>query len=127
MAIAAAVAGWLVANVAIAWMLRARPGLAWRSNIMFPVWALVAVASAAVLSLTAVGATLGVDRSPPQRPASRSASRCSGSRPPPQDVSRYRFPGASDQNPTRLRIEPRTIVESRWVSASCLAASQCSR
>jgi hypothetical protein len=61
MAIAAAVAGWLVANVAIAWTLRARPGLAWRSNIMFPVWALVAVASAAVLSLTAVRATLGVD------------------------------------------------------------------
>jgi P-type Ca2+ transporter type 2C len=61
MAIAAAVAGWLVANVAIAWTLRARPGLAWRSNVAFPAWALIAVASAAVLSLTTAGATLGVD------------------------------------------------------------------
>ena len=61
MAIAAAVAGWLVANVAIAWTLRARPGLAWRRNVAFPAWALVAVASAAVLSLTPAGATLGVD------------------------------------------------------------------
>ena len=61
MAIAAAVAGWLVANVAIAWSLRARPGLAWRRNVAFPAWALVAVASAMVLSLTSAGATLGVD------------------------------------------------------------------
>ncbi len=61
MAIAAAVAGWLVANVAIAWTLRARPALAWRRNVGFPAWALVAVASAAVLSLTSAGATLGVD------------------------------------------------------------------
>jgi hypothetical protein len=61
MAIAAAVAAWLVANVAIAWSLRARPGLPWRRNIAFPAWALVAVASAAVLSLTSAGATLGVD------------------------------------------------------------------
>ena len=60
-AIAAAVASWLVANVAIAWTLRARPGLAWRSNIAFPAWALIAVASAAVLSLTAAGTTLGVE------------------------------------------------------------------
>jgi P-type Ca2+ transporter type 2C len=61
MAIAAAVAGWLVANVAIAWTLRARPGLAWRSNIAFPAWALIAVATAAVLAFTAAGATLGTD------------------------------------------------------------------
>ena len=60
MAIAAAVAGWLVANVAVAWTLRARPGLAWRSNVAFPAWALIAVASAVMLSLTAAGATLGV-------------------------------------------------------------------
>jgi Ca2+-transporting ATPase len=60
-AIAAAVASWLVANVAIAWTLRARPGLAWRSNVAFPAWALVAVASAVVLSLTGAGATLGVE------------------------------------------------------------------
>ncbi len=61
MAIAAAVAGWLIANVAIAWTLRARPALPWRRNVAFPVWALIAVVSAAVLSLTTAGATLGVD------------------------------------------------------------------
>jgi P-type Ca2+ transporter type 2C len=61
MAIAAAVAAWLVANVAIAWSLRARPGLPWRRNLAFPAWALVAVASAAALSLTPAGATLGTE------------------------------------------------------------------
>jgi P-type Ca2+ transporter type 2C len=61
MAIAAAVAAWLVANVAIAWSLRARPGLSWRRNVAFPAWALVAVASAAALSLTPAGATLGTE------------------------------------------------------------------
>jgi hypothetical protein len=60
-AIAAAVAGWLIAHVGIAWSLRARPGLALRRNVAFPAWALVAVAAAIVLSLTAAGATLGVD------------------------------------------------------------------
>jgi Ca2+-transporting ATPase len=61
MAIAAAVAAWLVANVAIAWSLRARPRLSWRRNVAFPAWALVAVAAAALLSLTGAGATLGVE------------------------------------------------------------------
>jgi P-type Ca2+ transporter type 2C len=61
MAIAAAVAGWLTANTAVAWTLRAEPGLAWRRNVAFPLWALVALASAAVLSLTEAGATLGVE------------------------------------------------------------------
>jgi P-type Ca2+ transporter type 2C len=61
MAIAASVAGWLAANAAIAWLLRARPGLPWASNVAFPAWAGIAVISAAVLSLTAAGATLGVD------------------------------------------------------------------
>jgi Ca2+-transporting ATPase len=60
-AVAAAVAGWLVAHVGIAWSLRARPGLALRRNVAFPAWALVAFAAAVVLSLTAAGATLGVD------------------------------------------------------------------
>ena len=60
MAIAAAVAGWLVANVAIAWSLRARPGLPLRRNVAFPIWALVALAAAFMLSLTSVGTTLGV-------------------------------------------------------------------
>jgi Ca2+-transporting ATPase len=61
MAIAAAVAGWLIANVAVAWSLRARPGLSLRRNVAFPVWAFVAVAAAFVLSLTRAGATLGVE------------------------------------------------------------------
>jgi Ca2+-transporting ATPase len=61
MAIAAAVAAWLPANVAIAWTLRAQPGLPWARNVAFPAWAGIAVISAAVLSLTAAGATLGVD------------------------------------------------------------------
>jgi Ca2+-transporting ATPase len=60
MGIAAAVAGWLIANVAIAWSLRARPGLPWRRNIAFPAWALVALVAAFILSLTQAGATLGV-------------------------------------------------------------------
>jgi Ca2+-transporting ATPase len=61
MAIAAAVAGWLTANAAVAWMLRAEPGLPWRRNVAFPAWASVAVITAAVLSLTEAGATLGVE------------------------------------------------------------------
>jgi P-type Ca2+ transporter type 2C len=61
MAIAAAVAGWLVANVAIAWSLRARPALPLRRNVAFPVWALVALVAAVILSLTQVGAALGVE------------------------------------------------------------------
>jgi Ca2+-transporting ATPase len=61
MAIAAAVGGWLTANTAVAWTLRAQPGLSWRRNVAFPAWALVAIASAAVFSLTEAGATLGVE------------------------------------------------------------------
>jgi hypothetical protein len=60
MAIAAAVAGWLIANVAIAWSLRARPGLPLRRNVAFPVWGLAALVAAFILSLTQAGATLGV-------------------------------------------------------------------
>ncbi len=61
MAIAAAVAGWLIANVAVAWSLRARPGLPLRRNIAFAAWALVALIAAAILSLTQAGAALGVE------------------------------------------------------------------
>jgi len=61
MAIAAAVGGWLTANTAVAWTLRADPRLPWRRNIAFPAWAAVAIVSAAVLSLTEAGATLGVE------------------------------------------------------------------
>ncbi len=60
MAIASAVAGWLIANVAIAWSLRARPGLPLRRNVAFGVWALAALLAALLLSLTQAGATLGV-------------------------------------------------------------------
>jgi P-type Ca2+ transporter type 2C len=60
-AVAAAVAGWFVAHVAVAWTLRARPRLPLRRNVAFPAWALLAVAAAVVLSLTPAGATLGVD------------------------------------------------------------------
>ena len=61
MAIAAAVGGWLSANTAVAWTLRAQPRLPWRRNVAFPAWALVALASAGVFSLTEAGATLGVE------------------------------------------------------------------
>jgi P-type Ca2+ transporter type 2C len=61
MAIAAAVAAWLIANVAIAWSLRARPALPLRRNVAFPVWAVVALAAAFILSLTQAGATLGIE------------------------------------------------------------------
>jgi Ca2+-transporting ATPase len=61
MAIAAAVGAWLTANTAVAWTLRARPGLPWARNIAFPAWAGIAIISAAVLSLTEAGATLGVE------------------------------------------------------------------
>jgi P-type Ca2+ transporter type 2C len=61
MAIAAAVAAWLIANVAIAWSVRARPGLPVMRNIAFPAWALAALAAAFVLSLTQAGAALGVN------------------------------------------------------------------
>lgn len=60
MAIAAAVAAWLPVNVATAWSLRARPGLSWRRNVAFPVWALTALVAAFMLSFTRAGATLGV-------------------------------------------------------------------
>jgi len=60
-AIAAAVAAWLIANVAIAWSLRARPGLPLRRNIAFPVWAFAALIASFILSLTQAGATLGVE------------------------------------------------------------------
>ena len=61
MGIAAAVAAWLIANVAVAWSLRARPALPLQRNIAFPIWALVALAAAAALSLTQAGSTLGVE------------------------------------------------------------------
>lgn len=61
MGIASAVAGWLIANVAVAWSLRAQPRLPLRRNIAFPAWALAALVAAFVLSLTQAGAALGVE------------------------------------------------------------------
>src|SRR5262249_1152204 len=61
MAIAASVAVWLIANVAGACGLRARPGLPLRRNIAFPIWALAAVIAAFILSLTQAGTTLGAE------------------------------------------------------------------
>jgi P-type Ca2+ transporter type 2C len=61
MAIAAAVAGWLTASAAIAWTLRAQPGLPWRRNVAFPAWVLAALVAGCVLSLTPAGAALGVE------------------------------------------------------------------
>jgi P-type Ca2+ transporter type 2C len=61
MGIAAAVAGWLIASAAVAWSLRARPGLPLRRNVAFPGWALVAIIAAFMLSLTQAGAALGVE------------------------------------------------------------------
>ena len=96
MAVAAAVAGWLLANVAVAWTLRARPGLALRRNLAFPGWALIAAASAAVLCLTQAGATLGSTLSPSERRASRSPPESPGSRSRPPDARRSRCPDASE-------------------------------
>ena len=57
----ASAAGRCFANVAIAWSLRARPGLPLRRNVAFPMWALGAVVAAFILSLTQAGAALGVE------------------------------------------------------------------
>src|SRR5262249_58903562 len=65
MAIAAAVLGWLTANTAVAWCLRAQPGLSWRRNIAFPLWGLVALGSRAALSLTEDGPSLRGSPLPP--------------------------------------------------------------
>jgi len=61
MAIAASVAAWLIANVAVAWCLRARPGLPLRRNIAFPLWAIAALIASVILSLTQAGTTLGAE------------------------------------------------------------------
>jgi Ca2+-transporting ATPase len=57
---AAAVAAWLVSHAAVAWALRARPGLPFRVNPAFPAWALVAALTAIVIALTPLGSALGV-------------------------------------------------------------------
>ena len=57
---AAAVAAWLSAHAAVAWALRARPRLAFRVNPAFPAWALIALATAALVALTPLATALGV-------------------------------------------------------------------
>ena len=83
MGIAAAVGAWLTANTAVAWTLRARPGLAWRRNVAFPAWAATAIVSAAVLTLTEAGATLGVEPLTPAATAITLASAVAGVASPP--------------------------------------------
>jgi Ca2+-transporting ATPase len=52
---AAAVLGWLAGHVMIAWTLRTRPRLSWRTNPAFPAWTAAATATGAVLALTPAG------------------------------------------------------------------------
>lgn len=47
---------WLVGHVAVAWSLRARPGLPWRDNPYFPLWAFAAAAVAALAAWTPAAA-----------------------------------------------------------------------
>jgi len=61
----AAVLAWLVGHALIAWTLRTRPTLSWQTNIAFPAWAGVAIATGLLLALTPLGAgihltTLGI-------------------------------------------------------------------
>ncbi|MFB9450252.1 HAD-IC family P-type ATPase [Dactylosporangium vinaceum] len=58
---AAAVLGWLAGHALIAWTLRTRPGLAWRTNAAFPAWAAAATAVALLATLTPAGRLLHLD------------------------------------------------------------------
>jgi Ca2+-transporting ATPase len=58
-AVAAAVAAWLIAHVAVAWTLRADPRLAWARNPAFPAWALTATLTALIFTLTPAAHLLG--------------------------------------------------------------------
>ncbi|GLL06754.1 cation-translocating P-type ATPase [Dactylosporangium matsuzakiense] len=58
---AAAVLGWLAGHALIAWTLRTRPGLGWRTNAAFPAWAAAATAVALLAALTPAGRLLHLD------------------------------------------------------------------
>ncbi|MCR6494530.1 cation-translocating P-type ATPase [Cellulomonas sp. P24] len=57
----AALVVWLAGHVAVAWSLRARPGLSWRANPYFPLWAGSAVALAAAAALTPAAVLVRVE------------------------------------------------------------------
>jgi Ca2+-transporting ATPase len=61
---AAAVATWLLGHVGVAWALRARPALALRDNPFFPLWALLAAATAVALAATPLAGQLGLSTLP---------------------------------------------------------------
>lgn len=54
-----AVLAWLAAHAVIAWTLRTRPGLSWRANPAFPLWAAAAIIAGLVLAATPLGTALG--------------------------------------------------------------------
>ena len=58
--ITAAVAAWLVGHAAVAWALRARPGLPPRANPAFPAWALAAATTGVVLAGSPAGRLVGL-------------------------------------------------------------------
>ncbi|MFI5908217.1 cation-translocating P-type ATPase [Dactylosporangium sp. NPDC051541] len=55
---AAAILGWLAGHALIAWTLRTRPALSWRTNPAFPAWAVAATVVAAAAALTPAGRLL---------------------------------------------------------------------
>jgi P-type Ca2+ transporter type 2C len=57
---AAAVATWLLGHVGVAWTLRARPRLALRDNVFFPLWGAAAAAVAVLLAASPLGTELGL-------------------------------------------------------------------
>jgi Ca2+-transporting ATPase len=61
---AGAVLAWLAAHALIAWMLRTRPALPWRANPAFPAWAIAALATGTVLTLTPAGQLIGLQAIP---------------------------------------------------------------
>jgi Ca2+-transporting ATPase len=52
----AALLAWLAGHALIAWSLRARPGLPWRANPAFPLWAATATLAGLLLALAPLGA-----------------------------------------------------------------------
>ena len=73
---AAAVFAWLAGHGLIAWSLRARPGLPWRANPAFPIWAFTAVAVAVAVAVTPVAALLRLHPLAPTQLATTAAVTC---------------------------------------------------
>jgi Cation transporting ATPase, C-terminus len=125
MAIAAAVAGWLIASVAIAWSLRARPALPLRRNVAFPAWRWLRSSPRSSCRSPRQGRRWASNHSRPTPCESRSASRRSVSRSQPPDASRYRCPGAFDrrggpcaEHASDATIAPcPSIIVCSWISS----------